>query len=119
MRFPSGVLANLDCSFGTHRSDFYRVACADGTIELSPAFSYNGQRLRTHHSSDSDSQPVVTDHEFTEVNHFASEMDHFSRSILGNKVLRTPGEEGLADMRILAAMAQSIREGKPTKVTQM
>jgi len=118
MRFPSGVLANLDCSFGTHRSDFYRVACADGTIELSPAFSYNGQRLRTHHSPDSDSHPVVTDHEITEVNHFASEMDHFSRSILDNKPTRTPGEEGLADMRILAAMAQSIRDGKPANVTQ-
>ncbi len=118
MRFPSGVLANLDCSFGTHRSDFYRVACADGTIELSPAFSYNGQRLMTHHSSDSDSHPVVTDHEFKEVNHFASEMDYFSRSILDDRAVRTPGEEGLADMRVLAAMAQSIRDGKPAKVNR-
>ncbi|EMI19936.1 glucose-fructose oxidoreductase [Rhodopirellula maiorica SM1] len=116
LRFPSGVLANLDCSFGTHRSDFYRVACADGVIELSPAFSYNGQRLMTHHPSDAGSHSVVTHHEITEANHFASEMDHFSRVIRDNRPPRTPGEEGLADMRILAAMAQSIRDGKPTKV---
>lgn len=116
MRFPSGVLANLHCSFGTHRSDFYRVACTDGTIELSPAFSYNGQQLRTHHKNESDSHAVVTNHEIKEANHFASEMDYFSRTILEGKPTRTPGEEGLADMRILAAMAQSIREGKPAKV---
>ncbi|MEZ6087119.1 MAG: Gfo/Idh/MocA family oxidoreductase [Pirellulaceae bacterium] len=116
MRFPSGVLANLDCSFGTQRSDFFRVACADGVIELSPAFSYNGQRLMTHHPSSDDPHPVVTHHEMTEVNHFASEMDHFSRSILEDQPPRTPGEEGLADMRILAAMAHSIREGKPAMI---
>lgn len=116
MRFPSGVLANLDCSFGTHRSDFYRVACTDGTIELSPAFSYNGQQLRTHHKTESDSHAVVTNHELKEVDHFASEIDYLSRAILEGKPTRTPGEEGLADMRILAAMAQSIREGKAAKI---
>ncbi|WP_153555402.1 Gfo/Idh/MocA family protein [Roseimaritima sediminicola] len=116
LRFPSGVLANLDCSFGTHRSDFFRVACAKGMIELSPAFSYNGQRLQTHHPSSQDSHAVVTDHEIAEVNHFTSEMDHFSQCILEDKDPRTPGQEGLADMRILAAMGESIRLGKAVKV---
>jgi predicted dehydrogenase len=116
LKFPSGVLANLDCSFGTHRSDFYRVACADGTIELSPAFSYNGQTLKTHQRSASSKKPIVVNHELTEVNHFASEMDHFSRCILNGDAPRTPGPEGLADMRILAAMDQSIRENQPVQV---
>jgi len=116
LRFPSGVLANLDCSFGTHRSDFYRVACADGVIELTPAFSYNGQRLMTHQHSEGDDQPVVTEHELTAVNHFAAEMDHFSNCLLKDEVPRTPGAEGLADMRVLAAMAESIRSGEPATV---
>jgi len=117
MRFPSGVLANLDCSFGTHRSDFYRVACGEGTIELSPAFSYNGQQLKTHQKSRSGGKPIVVDHELTEANHFASEMDHFSEAILNGEKPRTPGEEGLADMKILAAMDQSIRERQPVKLS--
>lgn len=116
MRFPSGVLANFDCSFGTHRSDFYRVACSEGTIELSPAFSYSGQQLRTHRKAEPDSHAVVTNHEIKEVDHFASEMDYLSRAILEGKPTRTPGEEGLADMQILAAMAQSLREGKAAKI---
>lgn len=116
LRFPSGVLANLDCSFGTHRSDFYRVACADGVIELSPAFSYNGQTLKTHQKSGEGGTPIVVNHEMKEVNHFASEMDHFSRCILNGKPPRTPGKEGLADMKILAAMDRSIRENRPVRI---
>jgi predicted dehydrogenase len=118
LRFPSGVLANLDCSFGTHRSDFYRVACTDGTIELSPAFSYNGQRLLTHYRDASNTEMVATDYQMTEVNHFAEEMDHLSRCILEDLRPRTPGEEGLADMRVLAAMDDSIRQGKAMPVEQ-
>ncbi|MCC9645241.1 Gfo/Idh/MocA family oxidoreductase [Rhodopirellula sp. JC740] len=117
LRFPSGVLANIDCSFGTHRSDFFRVACADGMIELSPAFSYNGQRLTTHHSSEQNGS-VVTEHDIKEANHFASEMDAFADALLHQKPIQTPGEEGLADMRILAAMAQSIREQRPVRIDQ-
>ena len=118
LRFPSGVLANISCGFGTHRNDFYRVACTDGLIELTPAFSYNGQRLMTHQKSHADSHSVVTHHEIAEVNHFASEMDHFSRDILEDRKPRTPGEEGLADMRVLAAMAQSIRDGRAVRLNE-
>jgi predicted dehydrogenase len=116
LRFPSGVLANLDCSFGTHRSDFYRVACTEGTIELSPAFSYNGQRLKTHQRPDGGGKPIVVDHELTEVNHFASEMDHFSKAIVSGDAVRTPGEDGLADMKILAALDRSIQQRQPIKM---
>ncbi len=116
LKFPSGVLANIDCSFGTHRSDFYRVACADGVIELTPAFSYNGQRLMTHHRSKGDDRAVVTEHEIKEANHFASEMDHFSQCVVKNQSPRTPGAEGLADMRVMAALDESIRTGATAKV---
>ena len=50
--------------------------------------------------------------ELAEVNHFATEMDHFSDCILGDKEPRTPGEEGLADMRVLAAIDEAARSGK-------
>lgn len=119
LRFPSGVLANLDCSFGTHRSDFYRVACAQGTIELTPAFSYSGQQLMTHHSSESDSLAIVTHHEMNQANHFAAEMKSFSQSVLADRPPRTPGEEGLADMRVLAALAESIRQERPVHMNQL
>ncbi|EKJ98654.1 hypothetical protein RBSH_05967 [Rhodopirellula baltica SH28] len=45
-------------------------------------------------------------------------MDHFSRDILEDRKPRTPGEEGLADMRVLAAMAQSIRDGRAVQLNE-
>ena len=51
LRFPSGVLAHCDCSFGVGESRCYRVHCTDGFIELDPAFAYRGQRLRVKRGS--------------------------------------------------------------------
>ena len=45
LRFPSGALANCDCSFDASTSRFYKVQCRDGVIDMDPAFSYQGLRL--------------------------------------------------------------------------
>jgi len=46
-------------------------------------------------------------------NQFALEMDAFSHSVLNNTPPRTPGEEGLKDQRIIEAIYESARIGKP------
>jgi predicted dehydrogenase len=43
-------------------------------------------------------------------------MDHISDAILRDQPLRTPGEMGLADMRIIAAIAESVRTGRTVKL---
>jgi predicted dehydrogenase len=50
------------------------------------------------------------------VNHFAAEMDHFSECILQNKDPLTPGEEGLADMRLIAAIEEAARSARAVKL---
>ncbi len=117
LKFPSGAMAKLDCSFGTTTSDRYRVVCTDGVIDLDPAFSYQGQRLTTHQKPPSDAipdagSPIVVEHQIVPANHFAAEMDDFADCILADRPCRTPGAEGLADMRIAAALDRSIRSGK-------
>jgi predicted dehydrogenase len=52
------------------------------------------------------------------VNHFAAEMDHFSTCLLTGDVPRTPGEKGLADMRIMAAIHESVRTGKTMHISR-
>ena len=42
LRFPSGVLAHCDCSFGSAVSRRYCVHCVEGTIDMDPAFDYRG-----------------------------------------------------------------------------
>jgi len=46
-------------------------------------------------------------------NQFALEMDAFSHSVLNNTPPRTPGEEGLKDQRIIEAIYEYARIGKP------
>lgn len=117
LKFPSGVLAHCDCSFGTTESRRYRVHCTEGYIEMDPAFSYRGLRLRTKRGEskgpkDAENAEVLIE----QVNHFAAEMDHFSDCVLNKKALRTPGSMGLADLRVIAAIDESVRSGKTVAV---
>ncbi|MDB6152326.1 MAG: gfo/Idh/MocA family oxidoreductase [Chthoniobacteraceae bacterium] len=116
MRFSSGVLAMCECSFGTARSEFYRVVCTRGYIEMDPAFSYQGQRVMVKEAGGKDFGPRKSQLEIKEINQFTSEFDHFSQCILNNKEPRTPGEEGLADMRIVTAIHESVKTGRPVKI---
>ena len=112
MRFPGGALAACDCSFAAAPSRHYHVHCAEGTIALDHAFDYRGQRL--HVSRGEETKEL----RFREVDHFAEEMDHFSRCALGTGSPRTPGEEGLADLRAMAAINEAARTGKAVKVSR-
>jgi predicted dehydrogenase len=116
LRFPSGILAHCDCSFGSAESRRYRVHCAKGWIEMDPAFSYRGLRLRTKDGDAKKGTAEATEHLVEAVNHFTAEMDHFSDCVLNGTKLRTPGEMGLADMRVMTAIYESIRTGNAVKV---
>jgi predicted dehydrogenase len=111
MRFPSGITAHCGCSFGSATTREFRVSCADGTIEMANAFGYSGQKLTTI------TKGQKTEHEIGEVNHFAAEMDHFSECVMENKDPKTPGEEGLADMKVVEAIEEAARTGKKVAVS--
>jgi predicted dehydrogenase len=49
-------------------------------------------------------------------NQFALEMDHFGECIQANKTPYTPGEEGLQDHRMMAAIYDSASTGKPVRL---
>lgn len=116
LRFPSGVLAHCDCSFATSESRRYRVHCTEGWIEMDPAFSYRGLRLRTKRGDAKRGNAEHAEHLLEQVDHFAAEMDHFSDCILNETTLRTPGEMGLADMRVVAAIDEAARTGRAVKI---
>jgi predicted dehydrogenase len=111
LRFPSGVLAHCDCSFNSVSSRRYRVHCTRGYIEMDPAFSYRGLRLQVKQNEPNKGSEQLAEWRLEEVNQFAAEMDHFSGCVLQNEMPRTPGEEGLADIRIIAAIEEAARTG--------
>ncbi|HEY8901768.1 MAG TPA: Gfo/Idh/MocA family oxidoreductase [Chthoniobacterales bacterium] len=115
LRYPSGVLAACECSFGSARLSHYQVLCSKGTISMDPAFSYRGLRLRTQRELSAG--PEESQRFLEPVDQFAAEMDAFSRSIQRNDPFPTPGEMGLRDMRIVLAVLESARlGGQPVKV---
>jgi predicted dehydrogenase len=101
LRFPSGVVAHCDCSFDAAESRPFRVHGTKGFIELDPAFSYRGLKLAVGRPTGREEKKIE------EVNHFAAEMDYFSGCVLDEREPLTPGEEGLADMRVIAAIAEA------------
>ncbi len=58
----------------------------------------------------------VSEYRMKEENQFAAEMDHFSGCLLDGKDSRTPGEEGLAEVRAIAAIAEAWKRGKTVAV---
>jgi predicted dehydrogenase len=114
MRFPEGIVVDNITHYNTHDSRFYRVNFERGWVHLDNAYAYKGQQLQTSHTEGAAKmQNQIT---IGAKNQFATEMDHFSECLLENKAPHTPGEEGLQDQRIMEAIYQSAREGRPVKL---
>ncbi|WP_225413501.1 Gfo/Idh/MocA family protein [Stigmatella hybrida] len=117
LRFPSGMLASCTTSYGLHRSQRMRLMGSDAWAEMNPAFAYEGQRLMIGRKSQANPKAEdIIERRFSGGSQFAREMDHFSQCVQENRVPHTPGEEGLADMRVIEAIYRAAREGRPHKL---
>ena len=113
LRFPSGVISTNFCSYGASRHRSMRVLGDKANLTLDPAFDYTSLRLRT------DTETEVKEHLIRELDQFALELDHFSGCVLSGTRPYTPGEEGLQDQRIMAAIYQSAQEGRPVSLPRL
>ena len=111
LHYASGILAHCDTSFGVSESRYLRVQCEQGLIDFDMAYAYRGQRLRVKRGKADEDGASDEELVFRSVNHFAAEMDHFSRCVLEGTEPRTPGEMGLADVRVIEAIEQAVRSG--------
>ncbi|MFN8445890.1 MAG: Gfo/Idh/MocA family oxidoreductase [Caldilineaceae bacterium] len=112
LRYPSGVLAHCECGFGHAHSSRYRAIGDKGWVEMDPAFSYSG--LRLYQLTEKEGQK--SELRLESINQFAAEMDHFAQCIIEDKMPKTPGELGLADVRIIQAIYESAHLKQPVKV---
>ena len=111
LHFPSGIIAGNLTNYDAHRASRYRVYATEGWFGLEPAFSYRGLQMETARAGGT-VEPIEHPR-IREKNQFAAEMDHMAECVLENKRPYTPGEEGLQDHRIMAAIYESARTGKP------
>jgi glucose-fructose oxidoreductase len=111
LRFKSGLLANCTSTYGWGINR-YRVTGTKGMVQSEPFLSYTGNKLFARLPGKRELEEVVIDAR----DHFASEMDYFAECVRDGKEVRTPGEEGLADMKVIEACYRAARSGRVEKV---
>jgi predicted dehydrogenase len=107
-KFPSGVTASCNTTYGAQMDGFFRVYGSKGWLEVDPAFVYDGLVLKANYM-DANGKFVHLDQPNPEKDpiHFTKEAIHFSDCVLQNKTPKTPGEEGLRDMTYIREIYRS------------
>ena len=118
MRFPSGVLTNCTTSYNYHETKRFRVFCERGWLNLDPATDYYKHRMTIEHSAPENNaaKSLTEERQIPEGNQFASMLDHMAECANQNKRPKTPGEEGLRDVRLMLAIYEAARTGNRLRV---
>ena len=108
LRFADHRVAQFVVSYSGANIDQYRVLGTKGDLEVSPGFTF-GVGLRHHLTLDGKTQERA----FDATDQFGGELQYFSDCILSNREPEPNGEEGLADVRVLAAIERALESGQP------
>jgi predicted dehydrogenase len=103
MKFPSGIVAACNTTYGAPMEGNYRVHGSKGWLQVDEAFSYDGLRLTADFSGTHLDEPNPA----KDPSHFMAEAAHFSANILDGTEPRASGEEGLRDMRYITEIYHS------------
>jgi glucose-fructose oxidoreductase len=101
MEFAGGAVCEAATSYRANGNEF-RAEAERGWIELHNAFSYNGLSGATSRAKLDFNPPV---------NQQARQMDDFAQCVIENRPTRVPGDMGVRDMKIIAAIYESAANG--------
>jgi predicted dehydrogenase len=114
LRFPGDRLAQLTCSQACARVDEYRIVGTRGDLRVEPAYTYSGE-LTHHLTVDGETKR----HRFAASDQFAPELLYFAQCIVDDEDPEPSGDEGLADVRVLEAIAESARSSRPVRLPHL
>ncbi len=101
MKFPSGAVASCNTTYGANLTGFFRVFGSRGFIHVENAFGYDGQHLTAKMDGES---PVDDPSTERDPLNFYRLADHLAECVFDNKEPKCAGEEGLRDMKLMAAI---------------
>jgi predicted dehydrogenase len=104
-KFPSGVVASCNTTYGALLLGYFKVHGSKGNIDCFPAFNYDGLHL---HAEYGDTIIDETNHS-RDPYQFQAEADHFSHCIQNGLEPKTGGQEGLRDTKYIAEIYRSAR----------
>lgn len=103
MKFPSGIVASCNTTYGAMMGGYFRVHGSKGWIAGDPAFNYDGVRLLGDFGGKQLDEPNPARDPYQ----FTAQADHFSHCVQNGLEPKTPGEEGLRDLRYIAEIYRS------------
>jgi glucose-fructose oxidoreductase len=109
-RFPNGAIGHGSTSYTYAGTSRFGVQGTKGSLLLDPATDYYEHVLKI--TSEKDQRQL----QLHERDQFALEMDYFSAAILNNTDVKTPGEEGLQDVRLMHAIYEAAKTERPVKI---
>jgi predicted dehydrogenase len=113
LRFPVQRLAAFTCSFGASDTGWYQVVGTEGDLRMDPAYELAEPLVQTVTVGGRTSKRT-----FPKRDQFAPELLYFSDCILKDREPEPSGREGLADVRIIRAILESARLGRPVKLDE-
>jgi predicted dehydrogenase len=103
-KFPGGAVSHCGATYNGAPNGYLRAIAERGWFGLDPAFNYDGIR-----GVRSDGRAI----DQSEGDQFAAEMDDFASCIMEGRKSKVSGEEGIRDVRIMMAIYESARLGRP------
>lgn len=111
LKFPGARLAGFSCSFGASDVSCYEIVGTKGSLRAEPAYEYaEGLKLRVIIDG------KVKEQAFGKSDQFGPELLYFSDCILHGSDPEPDGEHGLADVRVIRALYESLESGKAVRL---
>jgi len=107
LEFPGGIMGDIKTSFGEN-INFLNITCEKGEIKIAPYSAYAGVK---------GSSPLgEINFPYSVPYQQAKQMDDDCLSIMNNKSMQAPGEEGLRDIKIVEAIYKSAATGQRVNI---
>jgi predicted dehydrogenase len=104
MKFPSGIVASCNTTYGASMNGYYRVHGSKGMLEMFPAFSYEGAHLVADLNGGQKIDILEAQHD---PDQFTNQAEYFAECIWNNKEPKSDGEEGLRDIKLMSEIYKS------------
>jgi predicted dehydrogenase len=104
MKFPSGIIASCNTTYGARMEGYYRVHGSKGVLHVEPTFGYQGLHLTAQFDG---GEKLDEPNPARDPSQFTTEADYFSNCVLTNREPKIDGEEGLLDMKLIAQIYKS------------
>ena len=113
LRFPGERLAQFTVAYGLNGINEYRIVGTEGDLLLNPGFTFPGPLKHQLRIGDQ-----KTRSDFPATDQFGGETQYFSDCILNGIDPEPDGEEGLLDVRVIAAVERALHTGEVQRLPE-